>query len=154
MAHNGFRPDLPLLYKKINLNWRSHRPWRARLDKQTSKTEVPNRRYILSTIAAPIDRHALDRIDARGSPPGKRSEEHTSELQSRLHLVCRLLLEKKNTSSRTSSGRSCWPPHRQRIWRRHTGRPPSRGLPIRARRLGSCRLSGRCSPCAVSAPRC
>src|SRR2546422_6810686 len=27
----------------------------------------------------------------------ERSEEHTSELQSRLHLVCRLLLEKKNT---------------------------------------------------------
>src|SRR5205809_1648909 len=26
---------------------------------------------------------------------GNRSEEHTSELQSRLHLVCRLLLEKK-----------------------------------------------------------
>src|SRR2546429_6301679 len=30
---------------------------------------------------------------------GKRSEEHTSELQSRLHLVCRLLLEKKNTTA-------------------------------------------------------
>src|SRR2546422_5399857 len=29
-------------------------------------------------------------------PGGERSEEHTSELQSRLHLVCRLLLEKKN----------------------------------------------------------
>src|SRR2546422_9710157 len=28
---------------------------------------------------------------------GRRSEEHTSELQSRLHLVCRLLLEKKKT---------------------------------------------------------
>src|SRR2546429_5172055 len=28
-----------------------------------------------------------------------RSEEHTSELQSRLHLVCRLLLEKKKTQS-------------------------------------------------------
>src|SRR2546429_3635311 len=28
--------------------------------------------------------------------PSSRSEEHTSELQSRLHLVCRLLLEKKN----------------------------------------------------------
>src|SRR5687768_17758640 len=28
---------------------------------------------------------------------GQRSEEHTSELQSRLHLVCRLLLEKKKT---------------------------------------------------------
>src|SRR2546422_2236037 len=30
---------------------------------------------------------------------GKRSEEHTSELQSRLHLVCRLLLEKKKTAT-------------------------------------------------------
>src|SRR5437660_7172464 len=29
-------------------------------------------------------------------PRGLRSEEHTSELQSRGHLVCRLLLEKKN----------------------------------------------------------
>src|SRR5260370_10121142 len=32
-------------------------------------------------------RHQLD--------PGRRSEEHTSELQSHLNLVCRLLLEKK-----------------------------------------------------------
>src|SRR2546429_6424274 len=30
-----------------------------------------------------------------------RSEEHTSELQSRLHLVCRLLLEKKKKDKRT-----------------------------------------------------
>src|SRR2546422_4862397 len=34
-----------------------------------------------------------------GGPQGQRSEEHTSELQSRLHLVCRLLLEKKKTSA-------------------------------------------------------
>src|SRR2546429_7524212 len=32
---------------------------------------------------------------AKASRWGARSEEHTSELQSRLHLVCRLLLEKK-----------------------------------------------------------
>src|SRR3712207_7890904 len=31
------------------------------------------------------------------SSPASRSEEHTSELQSRQYLVCRLLLEKKNT---------------------------------------------------------
>src|SRR2546429_930909 len=31
---------------------------------------------------------------------GHRSEEHTSELQSRLHLVCRLLLEKKKKNRR------------------------------------------------------
>src|SRR2546422_4661749 len=37
-----------------------------------------------------------------------RSEEHTSELQSRLHLVCRLLLEKKKTKKthRNPSDRS------------------------------------------------
>src|SRR2546422_5203878 len=38
-------------------------------------------------------------LRVRGRPRGfrcrTRSEEHTSELQSRLHLVCRLLLEKK-----------------------------------------------------------
>src|SRR2546422_8542958 len=49
---------------------------------------------------------ALDRLEQREDDevaPGRhrvrrravRSEEHTSELQSRLHLVCRLLLEKK-----------------------------------------------------------
>src|SRR5689334_24704855 len=32
---------------------------------------------------------------ADGQAPGDRSEEHTSELQSQFHLVCRLLLEKK-----------------------------------------------------------
>src|SRR5258707_11684183 len=32
-----------------------------------------------------------------GRPAGLRSEEHTSELQSRQYLVCRLLLEKKKT---------------------------------------------------------
>src|SRR3989442_14712919 len=46
---------------------------------------------------------ALERDDAvprlreaiRATEPAQRSEEHTSELQSRPHLVCRLLLEKK-----------------------------------------------------------
>src|SRR2546422_7774088 len=33
---------------------------------------------------------------------GGRSEEHTSELQSRLHLVCRLLLEKKKNDRRST----------------------------------------------------
>src|SRR2546429_2739656 len=32
-----------------------------------------------------------------------RSEEHTSELQSRLHLVCRLLLEKKTSTTATAT---------------------------------------------------
>src|SRR2546429_7130186 len=43
-------------------------------------------------------RHAGDGIAAP-----VRSEEHTSELQSRLHLVCRLLLEKKKTVTSNSA---------------------------------------------------
>src|SRR2546422_7455853 len=40
-------------------------------------------------------RYLVD-VDLASVPDGaRRSEEHTSELQSRLHLVCRLLLEKK-----------------------------------------------------------
>src|SRR6266699_5495819 len=40
---------------------------------------------------------------APASPPGgPRSEEHTSELQSRPHLVCRLLLEKKKNQATDS----------------------------------------------------
>src|SRR5258707_11555223 len=39
----------------------------------------------------------------RGDPPdGSRSEEHTSELQSRQYLVCRLLLEKKKKKQLTA----------------------------------------------------
>src|SRR3712207_6994359 len=40
---------------------------------------------------------AEGREDAPGSTSRLRSEEHTSELQSRQYLVCRLLLEKKKT---------------------------------------------------------
>src|SRR5207237_3654578 len=39
---------------------------------------------------------------AAGEPTGLRSEEHTSELQSHLNLVCRLLLEKKNSPTKRS----------------------------------------------------
>src|SRR2546422_3744601 len=52
------------------------------------------RRPDTSPAAPPSGRRS--RGDGRSrAAPGGRSEEHTSELQSRLHLVCRLLLEKK-----------------------------------------------------------
>src|SRR5437879_10086067 len=45
------------------------------------------------------DAHAVaDRIIAAGGQAIARSEEHTSELQSPMYLVCRLRLEKKTTS--------------------------------------------------------
>src|SRR2546430_12473055 len=42
----------------------------------------------------------------------RRSEEHTSELQSQSNLVCRLLLEKKNLTSRNHCRTSCHASHR------------------------------------------
>src|SRR2546426_11509334 len=67
----------------------------------TATTEI----YTLSLHdALPISRHGggrglrVRRDDhrlVRAVPPGGRSEEHTSELQSPCNLVCRLLLEKK-----------------------------------------------------------
>src|SRR2546422_8227496 len=44
-----------------------------------------------------------DRSENQHGDKRQRSEEHTSELQSRLHLVCRLLLEKKKTSTTRTS---------------------------------------------------
>src|SRR5690348_17714925 len=39
-------------------------------------------------------------VETEMTPPGPRSEEHTSELQSPVHLVCRLLLEKKKKTKK------------------------------------------------------
>src|SRR2546422_4511097 len=61
------------------------------------------RRDPARTPAAPPPTARSPRSAAASSagewPRRGRSEEHTSELQSRLHLVCRLLLEKKNMIS-------------------------------------------------------
>src|SRR2546429_5985632 len=55
--------------------------------------EPGNRRVVRRNRRRPI--HHPHRIVSRRL----RSEEHTSELQSRLHLVCRLLLEKKKINT-------------------------------------------------------
>src|SRR2546422_3151897 len=73
--------------------------FRSRLDLQDGP---PNRR---GARAEGRPRHD----PGRGAPGRRhddlrlRSEEHTSELQSRLHLVCRLLLEKKKKKQTTSA---------------------------------------------------
>ena len=51
--------------------------------------------YKATVNVADLDRNQF--LDAR-------SEEHTSELQSRINLVCRLLLEKKNNQTDDTSG--------------------------------------------------
>src|SRR2546422_4389985 len=68
------------------------------------------RQLPLEPLEVPLELRPHVRVDQpRGqAPPGSaaqpggawRSEEHTSELQSRLHLVCRLLLEKKKKNKK------------------------------------------------------
>src|SRR2546421_7574138 len=49
------------------------------------------------SLKGELQRHGADQINRN---PADRSEEHTSELQSRSDLVCRLLLEKKKKENR------------------------------------------------------
>src|SRR5437660_6800638 len=71
-------------------------PWASQMCPMVGKSNSPNttlRRFVkvsaLATELTPAEALAT-------SATSSRSEEHTSELQSRGHLVCRLLLEKKN----------------------------------------------------------
>src|SRR5690606_41221812 len=51
------------------------------------------------TLVVPIRKLASYRVDGAAHLVAKQSEEHTSELQSRENLVCRLLLEKKKQTT-------------------------------------------------------
>src|SRR5438309_4211052 len=64
---------------------------------------------LANAAGSPVRNSCKTRVDRRTSrrhlndgsaiaANGKRSEEHTSELQSQFHLVCRLLLEKKTAN--------------------------------------------------------
>src|SRR3712207_7662828 len=77
--------DLDSLLEEKSLYWND--------DKEVADT------FVLKTIK---------RFDPEAKAD-QRSEEHTSELQSRQYLVCRLLLEKKLTSSLSSPRFSCPP---------------------------------------------
>src|SRR3712207_6887552 len=65
----------------------THRPHASLAAKQRTKAVDSGKK-----VAAVLLHHRKQQVAA-----GVRSEEHTSELQSRQYLVCRLLLEKKKT---------------------------------------------------------
>src|SRR3712207_8851515 len=64
-----------------------------------ARSAAPKRSAPASEVTAPPSNAATTRRPAAGAKSNRsglhRSEEHTSELQSRQYLVCRLLLEKK-----------------------------------------------------------
>src|SRR5256886_2855612 len=83
------------------MNWKSLRPW-VRLKSTSQPLVVPRTPAASERSTIPVlmkGRKPLGKIwgTTRSSWFGnrKRSEEHTSELQSQSNLVCRLLLEKK-----------------------------------------------------------
>src|SRR2546422_2709296 len=67
-------------------------------DRQERADDLPGRDVVAVGLAQ------VTRADLPEPVEVLRSEEHTSELQSRLHLVCRLLLEKKKNSHMTEVG--------------------------------------------------
>src|SRR3712207_8767741 len=75
--------------------------FRSTPEEPISCMKTPLHPRLLLQFIGPITRALCESHD---DGCGFRSEEHTSELQSRQYLVCRLLLEKKkNTSSKASS---------------------------------------------------
>src|SRR6266496_5422419 len=77
------RVTLPESFKKS---------YRAYMDAEWWRMDVPEE--LGGTVVPPSLRWAIAEL-VLGANPAVRSEEHTSELQSRRDLVCRLLLEKK-----------------------------------------------------------
>src|SRR5258708_29390484 len=73
------------------------RPPRSTLFPYTTLFRSQRRRGAFARHAGERQIVPLLRGELRRGRGGLRSEEHTSELQSPDHLVCRLLLEKKNT---------------------------------------------------------
>src|SRR3712207_8991776 len=66
---------------------------------------VADVQVVVAEAARPAAR-ADDQVALVGRDPRLRSEEHTSELQSRQYLVCRLLLEKKKKNDKRYSQKS------------------------------------------------
>src|SRR2546425_7061453 len=94
-----------------------HAPARAVVERNRPVLERVGRRYRLGVVSnftgnlAPcLDELGLTRLFTAVNNLVRRSEEHTSELQSLAYLVCRLLLEKKKARPHCSNKRGSLPP--------------------------------------------
>src|SRR2546422_6287159 len=81
---------------------RAYRSSIAGLEKRAQFWEDPVM-YAASSWSGSSTKAPIGVTIASKFPWSRRSEEHTSELQSRLHLVCRLLLEKKKKETRQTN---------------------------------------------------
>src|SRR5205809_3910895 len=88
-------PDIARVFDEVAdlLEIQDANPFRVRAYRNAARTI----RDFPEPIAELVRSHTKE-LTSSAIGSGKRSEEHTSELQSRLHLVCRLLLEKKKNN--------------------------------------------------------
>src|SRR5687767_15484017 len=95
------RPPISTLFPYTTLFRSAYSDW-------TTRRLVPRRQVALHMVLLAVSLATLPIIpDAAWKPAGDedptwRSEEHTSELQSLAYLVCRLLLEKKKKTNKTT----------------------------------------------------
>src|SRR2546422_4342517 len=91
------RPPRSTLFPYTTLfRSRSEQAGQGSKEMDKKRDEIAHRR-IVAGREIPRKYGQNNNSPATGKVVRFRSEEHTSELQSRLHLVCRLLLEKKKT---------------------------------------------------------
>src|SRR3712207_7046932 len=88
------RPPRSTLFPYTTL-FRSHAGPAARHDREAQLHEAAS--DLAAEVVILMALRETRRSEHRHARADERSEEHTSELQSRQYLVCRLLLEKKNT---------------------------------------------------------
>src|SRR5690554_7688654 len=88
-SHNPMRPEFNANWQSVTGQLQAAHGWPV----QSALVQPSPRAHLPSHESDPAIRSGLLR-NRKMSTPRKRSEEHTSELQSRPHLVCRLLLEK------------------------------------------------------------
>src|SRR5687768_17989728 len=87
-------------------------PYTRSSDLLRQKETRQRSRYVFIQRVEPRHQGGSDRAGdfVEEAETRERSEEHTSELQSRLHLVCRLLLEKKKNKASEPHGATARPP--------------------------------------------
>src|SRR3712207_8318072 len=93
------RPPRSPLFPDTTLFRSSARPVRLDTPTYARAYDAPDARDGMKPERSPLQKEEVQISQARNPMSVERSEEHTSELQSRQYLVCRLLLEKKEIHS-------------------------------------------------------
>src|SRR5699024_1745607 len=91
----SYWPGLVTCPDRLNRPWHLERSVPIESNQPSPSRTMPGTEAIDSTLFTTVGRAY------RPATAGNRSEEHTSELQSRFDLVCRLLLEKKKKNKET-----------------------------------------------------